>query len=353
MKKLRLGIIGQGRSGFTIHTRALECVKDHYEISAVCDIDRKRCRDAHERFGSRVYTDFHKMLAQEKLDVVVNATPSHLHVPITLEVLDYDVHVLCEKPLASSIVDCDRLIRKAKRSRKLLAVFQQSVFAPYFRKVREVVDSGVLGRLVMIKVAFSGYARRWDWQTVRAYDGGSLLNTGPHPLGQVMLLYGSGMPEVMACMDNANASGDAEDHVKMLLQGRGRPMVDFEVSSCCAYPLYTYQIYGTCGGLSGDMKHIRWRYFDPVAQPRHRLERAPLAGRGFCRENLEWREEEWTAPVDETFADMGALFYQNLYQAITRGEALAMPLREVRRQIAIMEEALRQNPGKLPHFRRR
>ena len=57
----------------------------------------------------------------------------------------------------------------AEKSGKLLAVYQQSRFAPYYRQVKKVVDSGVLGRIVQVSIAFNGFARRWDWQCIQDF----------------------------------------------------------------------------------------------------------------------------------------------------------------------------------------
>ena len=109
--------------------------------------------------------------------------------------MDCDVlsgfNLLCEKPLARRAADVDKLIEKSKSKGVLFAIYQQSRYAPYFRQVRKVIDSGVLGRIVQINIAFNGFSRRWDWQTLQEYDGGNLLNTGPHPLDQALQLFGT------------------------------------------------------------------------------------------------------------------------------------------------------------------
>jgi len=115
-------------------------------------------------------------------------------------------------------------------------------------QVQKVIKSGVLGRIVQISIAFNGFSRRWDWQTMQSRNGGNLANTGPHPLDQALQLFGKGMPKVTCYMDHTdNSLGDAEDHVKVLLSGRGHPTIDLEVSSCCAYPCFVYNVYGTRG----------------------------------------------------------------------------------------------------------
>ena len=344
-KVIRVGIIGQGRSGFDIHARHLRTDR-RYKIAAVSDLIADRRAQAEAELGATAYEDYRDLLRRSDLDLVVNTTFSDLHVPITLEGLRAGHNMLCEKPLARRAAEVDELVAAAKKAGKLLAIFQQSRFAPYFQQVRKVIASGVLGRIVMIKVASNGFGRRWDWQTLQEHNGGNLLNTGPHPLDQALQLFGPGMPKITCLMDRANTYGDAEDHVKLIMSGEGHPTIDLEISSCCPYSLYAYQVYGTRGGLTGGTNEMKWKYFSPAKAPKQRLLRDPLPGRQYCREQLPWVEKTWTVPPKQadTFAYMAAQFYRHLYKTLTEGAPLVITPEQVRQQIAVIEECHRQNP---------
>jgi len=344
-KVVRVGLIAYGRSGRDIHTDHLKN-DPKYRIVAVTEVSAERRREAAEELGADTYDDYREMIRRDDLDLVINTTPSHLHVPVTLKVLQSGHHCLCEKPLARRAADVDKLIAASKKAKRVLAIYQQSRFGPYFQQAGKVIDSGVLGRIVMIKIAFNGYSRRWDWQTLQEYGGGNLLNTGPHPLDQALVLFGDGMPEVKCIMDRCNTFGDAEDHVKLLLTGKGHPTIDLEISSCCAYSPYVYQVYGTQGGLTGTTEDLRWRYFNPKQAPKQKLIRTPMPGRAYCREKLRWIEKTWTVPErkSDLFGTMAAQFYGHLYKTLAGGAPLVITPQQVRRQIAVIEEAHRQNP---------
>jgi predicted dehydrogenase len=344
-KVICVGIIGQGRSGYDIHARHLRTDK-RYRIAAVAELLADRRAQAEQELGAAAYADYRDLLKRQDLDLVINTAPSHLHVPISLEALAAGHNVLCEKPLARRAAEVDQLVAASQKAGKLLAIFQQSRFAPYFQQVRKVIHSGVLGRIVMIKVAANGFGRRWDWQTLQEYNGGNLLNTGPHPLDQALQLFGPGTPKVFCLMDRANTFGDAEDHVKLILTGEGRPTIDLEISSCCAYPLYTYQVYGTRGGLTGTTTEIKWKHFRPERAPKRELTREPLPGRQYCGEKLPWVEKTWTVPksLANTFAHMSRQFYGHFYKTLTEGAPLVITPEHVRQQIAVIEECHRQNP---------
>ena len=162
MKTIRVAIVGQGRSGRGIHAEYLQHVPGKFTIAAVADPLKDRRDRAVREFGCDAYASHKPLLRRNDIDLVVNATPSHLHVPYTLEFLNAGFNVLCEKPLAAKVKDVDRLIAAQKKRGTVFAVFQQSRYAPYFQQVRKVIDSGVLGDLVQVNIQFNGFNRRYD-----------------------------------------------------------------------------------------------------------------------------------------------------------------------------------------------
>jgi scyllo-inositol 2-dehydrogenase (NADP+) len=349
MKVLNLAIIGQGRSGRDIHGAYLRTASEHFRIVAVADLLEDRRKRAVEEFGCEAVADYHDLMARDDLDLIVNSTPSHLHVPVTREFLDAGFNVLCEKPLAHRAAEVDDLIAAAERSGKVLAIFQQSRYTPIFLKVQEIIASGVLGRIVQINMAWNHFGRRWDWQTLQKFNGGSLLNTGPHPLDQALQLFGEGMPEVCCRMDRANTYGDAEDHVKLLLSGDGHPTIDLEISSCCPYGPSSYAIYGTNGGLRAAGKGLEWKYFKPEEAPQQHLIEEPICKPNgqpaYCGEELTWYSESWTPEDSPAGLPPTGRLYQMVYNTLTTGAPLEVTPAQVRRQIAVIEECQRQNPA--------
>ena len=347
MKKIRAGVIGLGRSGYDIHVHTMALLPEMYEIAAVTDPIEARVSDAKKKHGCNGYSSYESMLDAEDLDLVVNAAPSHLHVPVSLDAMDRGFDVLCDKPLARRASEVDSLIAKRVTSGKRIFVYQQSRFAPYFREVGRVIATGDLGRVVMIKIAFNGFSRRWDWQTLQEYNGGNLLNTGPHPLDQALQLFGDAEdPKVFCLMDRANTYGNAEDHVKLILHGDKSPTIDLEISSCSAHTPYTYQVYGTRGSLTGTMTHLEWKYFRENEAPKQRLLREPLDGRVYCREDLPWHEGSWDVPEGESnlLDTTGLSLYRDLHAGLAERKETVVKIEQVRRQIAVIEECHRQNP---------
>ena len=356
-KVLKIGIIGQGRSGRNIHGKLLVKFPELFKITAIADgLEDRRIR-AEQEYGCKAYATYQEMVANEELDLVVNASPSDLHFPISLDLLNKGFNVLCEKPLAKSPEEVDQLIEASKKSGKVLAVFQQSRYMPAFVKMREIIDSGVLGRIVQVDFTNNGFARRWDWQTLQENNGGNLLNTGPHPVDQALQLFGTDiMPDITCIMDRANTFGDAEDYVKIIMRGPGRPVIDLEISSCSAYPRAQFTIQGTNGGLTGNNMKLEWKYFKPEEAPHQELIRTPLFNANgepaYCSEKLTWYTGNWEYQSEDGL-NMGdhntASLYKMLHRTLTEGAPLEITPEQVRLQMAVMAECRRQNPHIYPN----
>ncbi len=349
MKKLNVAIIGQGRSGRDIHGHYFlsDAGRERYNVVAVADkIEARRVRAA-EEYGCDVYENYLDLLRRDDVDVVVNSTFSYLHYPVTLDALRHGKNVVSEKPFSKFAIECEDMIRTAKENNVTLTVFQQSRIAPYFTRICEILDSGKLGEIAQITIHFSGYARRWDWQTSRRYYGGCLLNTGPHPMDQALhLLNTDEMPNVFSVLKRINSAGDAEDYAKVILTAPGRPLIDVEISPADAYNDFTYRIHGSRGSLTATLSKIKWKYFDEKPMPAFTFE--PLTGAdglspAYCSEKLDWHEfEEDMAGTPFDYAP--TKYYENLYEHLVNGAELLIKPEKIVQQIRVMELIHAQNP---------
>src|SRR4051794_31602157 len=246
---IRVGIAGLGRSGWAIHAHLLAPLTDEYQIVAVNDEDASRRAEAIERFDCQAYPTYDELIADPAVELVVVALPSFLHGSASLAALKANKHVICEKPMAVTLDEADTMVAAGKASNRVFTIFQIRRYNPDFVKVSEIIASGILGRIVQINIAESKFTRRWDWQTLQKYGGGSLNNTGAHFLDEALQLFGPATPTVFCVLDRTLTLGDADDHVKLVMKAADAPTIDIEVSSCDPFPPQTWHIFGTRGGL--------------------------------------------------------------------------------------------------------
>jgi len=340
MVPIKTGIAGLGRSGWNIHASLLSQIPELFQIKAVCDHEKKRCQEAEDKFGCRSYLTLEEMLADEEIELVVVATPSYLHPANTIQVLKSGRHAVCEKPMALSVKQADAMIAAARKARKKLAVFHNRRYAPDFLKVKEVIKSGKLGRILLIRMAWHSFSRRWDWQTLRKFGGGTLNNTGPHALDQALQLFGPEKPSIFCVMDRALSLGDADDHVKIVLRGKKAPLVDVEISSACAYPQENWLVMGTRGGLHGTFTQLSWKYFSPEEAPERKLSTQPTPDRSYNADSIPWKKEE-TWSMNEKEKNYGLNFYRDLFGSLREGKPLLVTPESARRVVWLTEQCHR------------
>lgn len=339
---LRVGIAGLGRSGWNIHAKSLATLPDRYRVVAVMDPEPERCAEAVAAHGCRVHADFDALAADPDLDLIVVASPNHLHADHAVAALDAGKHVVCEKPFALTVEEADRAIAASERSGRVLTPFQNRRYEPHFLKVRELIDSGALGRVVHIRLSWHQFTRRWDWQTLRRFGGGLLNNNGSHLLDHALqLLPDDAEPEVFADLQRVLSLGDTEDHVKIVLTTPGhpdQPTIDVELSNASIFPQDRWLVLGTRGGLRGTAERLTWRTVDWDALPERTLETAAATGRTYNHDPVTWREHTWAAPAQDPGAARVdyAGFYGDLYQTIRHDAPLAITPQSVRRLIATL-----------------
>ena len=146
-KRMKVGCIGCGKVARVLHLNEYS-LNPEADIVALCDNDAERLDFCARKFGAKkTYTNHNKMLAEEKLDAVSVTVPNHVHHTVTIDALNAGVNVLVEKPIALTSEDAQAMIDAAKKNNKLLMVSQTQRFSPVHQKAKEIMDSGIRGKV--------------------------------------------------------------------------------------------------------------------------------------------------------------------------------------------------------------
>lgn len=319
---INVGVVGLGRSGWGIHALTIEN-HPHFRVVAVVDPEAERRDEAVARFGCAAYTDTNALLSDEQVELVVVATPSHTHAEISCAALRQGKHVLVEKPMATCLAEADAMIEAATQNDQLLMVFQILRLDSVFLKIQEVLRSGVLGPIHLIRRGLYDYQRRRDWQTLIRYGGGQLNNSGAHLLDQALLLAGGQWHDLRVDLRRITSAGDADDHTKIVFTGGNGILFDVELSNACAAALPEWIIMGQYGTLVCTRRHLTLKYYDPAALPPRQVDEGPAANRSYgAGEEIPWIEET----LDIAYHDATPLFYDHLYRTLRQGAPPLVPI---------------------------
>ncbi len=230
IKKIRLGMVGAGGIARS-HADAIKRNGD-YILTAVADINAERAEEMAAAHGARAYTDYKDMDCAE-IDAVILNLPHYLHCEVTVYFLEKGVHVLCEKPMANTVAECDRMIEAARRTGTKLAIGHVQKYFSAAKDVRSIIEGGNLGRLTMITESrCKDYLKkRAPWfLNKRTAGGGIAMNLGAHSLDRILYTTGLSVESVQAITSNPLTEDDVELNAQILLQLSGG--VSATVSLC-------------------------------------------------------------------------------------------------------------------------
>lgn len=194
MSKINCAIIGCGRI-FSTHADAIIKCSDA-TLYAVCDSDRKKATDAAEKYHCKAYFDYKEMLRDSLIDSVHICTPNYLHATMSIEAMQSGKHVLTEKPMAISVSDAQEMIRVSEDTGKVLGVCFQNRYNTTSVRVKEVLDSGKVGRVLGGKASMTwnrgkDYYASDAWHGTWAQEGGGvLINQAIHTLDLLQWFIG-------------------------------------------------------------------------------------------------------------------------------------------------------------------
>ncbi len=221
---LRFALVGCGR----IATRHAQLLAGGHirgaTLAAVCDIVPERARSFGEKFGVPSFTDMHEMARAAEIDAFSVLTPSGYHAEHVIALARYGKHIVVEKPMALTLDDADEMIRVCDRNSVKLFVIKQNRFNVPVVKLREALERGRFGKLVIgtVRVRWCRTQAYYDqdaWRGTWALDGGVLSNQASHHVDLLEWMMGP-VETVFAKATTALAKIEAEDTAVVVLRFR-------------------------------------------------------------------------------------------------------------------------------------
>ena len=216
------GLIGLGAIS-RAHLEGFRKASSFARIAAVCDVDSARVDQVGQTIGARSYSDYHALLLDPEIAAVDIALPHHLHYEVGRAALEAGKHVLIEKPLAPTVLECDGLISLARERNLLLSVSENARFVSAYIEVKRLLDAGTLGTPRLIRTLIYGseiaaLTNKAHWRA-RAEEllGGAIVDSSPHTFYLLKFLFGP-VAQLRAFTDKLIDQSEVEDNA--LVTGR-------------------------------------------------------------------------------------------------------------------------------------
>ena len=230
MRKLKIGLLGTGIIIRNSHILTL-INNPLAELVAVGNLHQDSLRKIADDFKiPKTYTDFAEMAADPDIDAVVNALPNYLHAPVTIQMLKAGKHVLCEKPMALSVKECEDMIDTAKKTGYKLMIAHMWRFDREIIWLRNVIMSGKLGKIfkaksheVLIYDIFGEDPSTKSWFVNKSLaGGGAMTDMGIHSFDTLRFVLGDIRPtKVFAKIGTFFKDIEVEDTATLMLEFEG------------------------------------------------------------------------------------------------------------------------------------
>ena len=250
---LKIGLMGYGFAGATFHAPVIEHCgvrpdapdTPYARVAAIATSQGEHARTDYP--SARIVPDIDALIASSEVDCVVIATPNDTHYALAAKVLEAGKHVVVDKPVTLTASEARTLARLAREHDVLFAPFHNRRWDGDFMTLRELVESGALGRIVHFESHFDRFRPlvRERWREQASRGGGLLLDLGPHLIDQALALFGA--PEsVFATIKQHRDHAGAPDYVHLLLGYADKEIV-LHASALCAIEPPRFAIHGTRG----------------------------------------------------------------------------------------------------------
>ncbi|MHA1277588.1 MAG: Gfo/Idh/MocA family protein [Candidatus Helarchaeota archaeon] len=279
---VKFGVIGGGIAA-RFHLAA--CRKSPLvRFVSIYDKDEKNSRRISRAYKLTPYTDLSKFLESE-MDAVLIAVPHFLHEEMTISTAEAGKHILCEKPMATTLEGCDQMIEAAHKAKVKLMIAENHRFLPAHQWVKDAVDSGWIGRPFLIR-SYEGVNEipnlikpdLWKGDPIKA-GGGSLSDMGAHKFATIQWILGERVESAYAWITKqcTTLSEKAEDNAMVFLKYKSGVIAETVVSfTVVTPPTNSLEIYGTKGTI---LENHAWKY--PVRINSNHKDVAPNIGRWY------------------------------------------------------------------------
>jgi len=291
--RIRLGMVGGGRDAFIggVH-RIASRIDDRFDLVAgAFSSTAEKSRASAADLGvapDRAYGDYLEMAKREArlkngIEAVAIVTPNHLHYPVAREFLKRGIHVICDKPLTSTLADARKLVKAAERSEALFILTHNYTGYPMARQAREMVAAGVLGDLRVIQAE---YPQDWltedeknkqaAWRTDPEQAGaGCIGDIGVHAYNLACFMSGQDATEIAADMHTFVAGRRVDDncHVILRFSGGAKGMLWSSQVSPGNENALRLRLYGTKGGLEWAQETPNQLWHTPFGEPKRLITR--------------------------------------------------------------------------------
>jgi predicted dehydrogenase len=337
---LNVGILGYAPSVGEVHGIGVNAT-DGLELHAVCDSNPQRLEAAAHRFPeTKVYSNAENLADDDNVDLVIIATPPNSHMKLSLQMMANKKHVVCEKPLALSRNETDRMLQMARKMQVHLSCHQNRRWDPDYVTIKHALQDNLIGDLFYMETFVGGFSHPCGyWHSHEEISGGTAYDWGAHYLDWIVGIIPD-PPESVAGFRHKRVWHDITnaDQERIWIKFKGEKEAEFIHSDIAAVRKPKWYLLGTKGAIVGHWKDVDAYHIDPVVyfQQHHipATEMTPDLTLFQRHASGQITEQKMAIPERKDYA-----FHKNLADHLLTGEPLVTSLKDSVKVVSILETA--------------
>ena len=339
---LNVGILGYAPSVGQLHGLGIRSTHG-LDLQAVCDLSPERRDQARQEFPDiRSLSTSDALAASDDIDLVIVATPPHIHADNCLEMMAAGKHVVCEKPLALNSRETDALQNLSERQQVHLSCHQNRRWDPDYLTIRDSLAQGLIGDVFYLETFVGGFHHPCGyWHSHAAISGGTTYDWGAHYLDWIVSLVRQPVKAVLGTrhkrvwQDVTNA-----DQERIQIRFEGNVEAEFMHSDIAATPKPKWYLLGTRGAIIGHWKDVTAYSIDPVHYyDRHEIPATEMTPDLTLLQRRADGKMIRITPDRVVREPYG--FHRNLADHLLLGEPITAPLADSIKVVQILEAAAR------------
>ncbi|MBN4074052.1 Gfo/Idh/MocA family oxidoreductase [bacterium AH-315-E10] len=330
-----VAIIGYGFAGKCFHAY-LVSLADGLNVYAIVTSSKDRQKDAAESYPDAViYDHVDQALDDEKVDLLVLATPHDVHAELTINAAEKGKHIVTDKIMSMTAAEADAMIAAAKENNVMLSIFHNRRWDWDYTTVKKVIDDGLLGDPYLYQVAIMGYGCPGSWRGVKSQSGGILFDWPAHFVDQALQLVQSPVKSVFCDIHYSDHwDTDIGNYVNLLIMFENGVRYQIEHSNLATSSKPRWYILGT----KGSMVKTGIDPQEPAMIQGH-IEKAEQKEEHFARV-ISHASGERTEHVIEPVKNSWTAYYQNISDVLNNNAELIVTPEQILEVMRVYDAAM-------------
>jgi scyllo-inositol 2-dehydrogenase (NADP+) len=332
---IKVGIVGYGYAGRGIHGYLVQRTPG-LQLTAVVSTSEEKRTQAKEQYGVKTYATLEDLLKDPEINLVIIATPHHLHAQQAILTLQAGKHCVVDKVMCMTSSEAVAMIEAAAQNRVLLSVFQNRRWDWDFLTLKKALSTGMIGDPFRFESRVSRYRPpKQTWRTQKTFMGGILFDWGSHLIDQALQLVQQPLRNIYCYISNRYWSIDIGTHCQLILNFANDVVFEIEISYLCCAKRPRWTVLGTEGAitqygldpqetaiLSGDITQA-------VEDPGNKMQVTYVKNGELLQQPFDTVRGSWQE------------YYQNIVDVIEGQAELIVKPQQVLQQILILETAMK------------